>query len=442
MKNNNIKIVQAIIPGNRPEDYFLGVNSVIKHEARNTTRDWRPFYSRDERQSLANGDTYACTNFSGANQWEIEANFFLVNKLWPQDALNFWNKYGYIVNNKFEISDRFQAIKSGTKVGLGNYMYKGHDSIRKDGVIPESMLPTTSTMKVEEFYSGVTPEMEALGLQSLKYFNWMYEFLSDLSTQAIDKALEHAPLQIGIGICEGYYDGFAELCSAGPTHAIIEGDIEDMTKDHNVLDHYDPFKKRLQAGYKIHTAVKGVLYPIKRDDPASLPQTFTRDIEFGEQSVEVLKLRKVLNEHGWKNNINSDVYDKELAMVVFRFQLANLSRTLLDTIFSLVGRRVGPQTRYVLNQYALGKINMNKKFYLSSANPNELAMTIKGLLLSVVPLILLVTKTNGFTEVGEAELNTFIEGVVNAIIAITGAVAALQVVYGSLRKVYYWWVNK
>ena len=440
---NNIKIVPAIIPGNRPEDYFLGVNSPIQHEARNTTKDWRPFYSRDERQLLVNSDTYACTNFSGANQWEIQANFFLVNNLWPEDALKFWNKHGYIINNKFEISDRFQAIKSGTKVGFGNYMYKGHDSIRKDGVIPESMLPSNPSMKVEEFYSGITEEMNVLGLESLKYFNWMYEFLSDLTPKSMDKTLEHAPIQIGIGICDGYHDGYANVCDAGPVHAIIDGDVEDKNWSYNVLDHYEPFQKKLAPGYKIHSAVKGILYPIKRDEPAKIEGPFTRDIVFNEQGDEVLKLRKVLNEHGWKNNINNNVYDKELSMTIFKFQLANLSRVLLETIFTLMGRRCGPQTRAVLNQYALGNIKtMNNKFYLSSANPQELAMTIKGLLLSVVPLILLVLKANGVTEIGEAELNSFVENTINAVIVSAGAVSAWQVVYGGLRKVYYWYIGR
>lgn len=66
----------------------------------------------------------------------------------------------------------------------------------------------------------------------------------------------------------------------------------------------------------------------------------------------------------------------------------------------------------------------------SSADPTKTSLFIRGILTALVPLVIALTGLN------EADVNAFIDAVVNAAFYITGALAAAQVVYGLARKLY------
>lgn len=69
----------------------------------------------------------------------------------------------------------------------------------------------------------------------------------------------------------------------------------------------------------------------------------------------------------------------------------------------------------------------------SSANPENYAMTFKGIALALVPLVIMVAK--GFSlDVSESELVELVE-------SITLALSSVMVVYGLLRKAYYKYFN-
>src|SRR3990167_6246942 len=103
----------GLIIEQKSEDFVLGASSIL-FEARNKTKDWRVFRSRPERQRYSRFDAMNCVSQTSTNLWEAQANWMLENKLWPEDALNFWNKNSYIVDGKFEISERAVAKLSNT----------------------------------------------------------------------------------------------------------------------------------------------------------------------------------------------------------------------------------------------------------------------------------------------------------------------------------------
>ena len=119
-----------------------------------------------------------------------------------------------------------------------------------------------------------------------------------------------------------------------------------------IYDHYEPFKKKLQHNYAMGTILKGIISPIKEKVNT---EKFNQDIVFGENSLEVTKLRRALNKLGWldKKDTFSMKYDSNLADAVFRFQLANLSRTFKEMLFNLKGKRFGPKSRHVINNSSL-----------------------------------------------------------------------------------------
>ncbi|MEK7578562.1 MAG: hypothetical protein AAB456_02490, partial [Patescibacteria group bacterium] len=325
MKKLDLTKNTGLLIGSRPEDYVLGANSPIPLEARNLKRDWREFRSRPERQNYIEFDATNCTSHTITNLWESTANWMLANNLWPEDALKFWNTNEYIVNGKFEISERFLTKMSGN-TRQGNYFYKVFDCVRKDGVVPESKWFYQVGMNWDNFYAEPAEEIKLLGRESLKYFNLLYESIPAINPKyAVDllfKGLEHAPIAIGIGTCSPW-DESVPACGMSPNHAVLLDHIED--KAFNIFDSYDPVSKTLEAGYPIYTAYKGILYPIKRNEPIVKSETLEKDITFGEISDEVLRVRSALNRLGWKNLVGWNVYDSELADVVWKYQLANLS---------------------------------------------------------------------------------------------------------------------
>ena len=68
-------------------------------------------------------------------------------------------------------------------------------------------------------------------------------------------------------------------------------------------------------------------------------------------------------------------------------------------------------------------------WYISSSGEG-LSLTIKGALMAIVPLIILWAQTKGI-PLSESQL-------VEGIESITQAIAAVAVVYGLARKVWYW----
>lgn len=349
----NLQINTGLIIEQKESDFILGANSPIGHEKRNLTRDWRLFRSRAERQTYKNTDAMNCVSQYATNNWEAQANWMFENNLWPEDALSFWNNNGYLIDGKFEISERFTAKLSGT-TRVGNTFQNVLDSIRKDGVVPEIKWPAQGhpnidTFNWEKYYESIPDELISLGKESLKYFSMAYERI-DAGTQLQKKeviryALEHAPVGFAIATCNPW-GARVPVCYQNANHAVT---CDAFETSYIVWDSYEPFEKFLEPGYEIHYAVKAVLYPVKRNEPVKPPQVLDKDIVFGQVGLEVVKLRDALNKLGWTNNITSMEYNRELAGVVFRFQLANL-RTYLEMILSLKGRRVGPRTREELNR--------------------------------------------------------------------------------------------
>lgn len=69
----------------------------------------------------------------------------------------------------------------------------------------------------------------------------------------------------------------------------------------------------------------------------------------------------------------------------------------------------------------------------SSQNPEQLAMTIKGLLIGVAPLVVAIAA--GFDiELGEAGWNNFVEAIYNVVVAGGVLVGAVATAWGLIRK--------
>ena len=335
----------GLLIGDRPEDYRFGSTSPIVHEVRNSTKDWRAFRSKEERQNQNPEDRMHCVSASATNLLEQQANWMLANNLWPADALKFWDK-GYIVDRKFEFSRRFTAKMSGT-TRAGNYFYKVWDSIRKDGIVPDSMYPDDPSLTWDEYYKNPGEELKLLGKDSLKYFSVLYEQFTGSTGAQKKTALEMAPLQFGVTTQCGW-DAEVPVCGLNANHAVdndfIRGDLS-----YEIFDSYMPYQKHLPKNYSIPICYRAILYPITRNVPVGPTSPanvlFPIDMKYGETSLYVKDLQRVLK----VIEPTTGFYGKLTQAAVWKFQKDNGLGNFFEFLFWR-GRRCDKGTRDKLNK--------------------------------------------------------------------------------------------
>jgi hypothetical protein len=130
---------------------------------------------KGEVQQSNKTDMMDCATRGPNNIIETKLNWLIKNGKMPSKALNFLKQY---MNNegKVELSDAFTAIKSGTTMN-GNSMKAPLEAIRTCGIVPKKLLPLLSWHSWTDYHNPnrITPEIEAIGKESLKYFNFNYE---------------------------------------------------------------------------------------------------------------------------------------------------------------------------------------------------------------------------------------------------------------------------
>lgn len=77
----------------------------------------------------------------------------------------------------------------------------------------------------------------------------------------------------------------------------------------------------------------------------------------------------------------------------------------------------------------------------SSVDANKLAMTVKGILIGIAPVIIALAA--GFDiEIGEAGWNNFVEAIYNVVVAGGVLVGAVTTAWGLVRKGIIAWKNR
>ena len=195
-----------------PRHWLLGANSKIIYEVINPSGNWLGNSPTNERQKRL-FETWGCTNFWGLSAFEIQLDYKIANNLLSPRALAFLegencaNISYFDKNNKVNFSDKQSYIKTGTKVGVGNYVYKTPDLARNVGLIPESMLPFGDAKTEEEFSNPnqITELMDKLGIEFTTIFTVEYEKIETggmLKSEArilFQKQMKHAPLSLAMG---------------------------------------------------------------------------------------------------------------------------------------------------------------------------------------------------------------------------------------------------
>lgn len=238
----------------KPEDYILGSTSpLLQGDVINEAGDWILWRPSDEKQSTLKIDTMSCTTFSALNDLETILNFFKDQlNMFSKDQLDWLSLVKFIENNKFNFSDRFTAIMSGT-MPEGNYFQNVWDSIRKDGVIPEVQFPIGDPKTWSEYHdkTKITPEMKKLGVDFLERiiekgddgkYKINYEFIPlDVNGFNLSEAFKRSPIQVAV-------------TGENPKHAIL---LVRMDKE---FETYKPFlrdrNRTIAYALKISVVIK------------------------------------------------------------------------------------------------------------------------------------------------------------------------------------------
>src|SRR3990167_1673005 len=163
-------------------------------------------------------DTQACATFSPTNGYDAMVEYLYQTTMTPENK-EFFDKNGYRKSGKMDSSDAFNAILSGT-TRQGNSLKAPLDSIRKNGMIPNWMMPLEPSMTWDEFHNPnrITKEMIELGQECASRIIFAYERVYEndfslwLETDFIDVGGYAWPIPV---------DGIYPRTENAPNHAFL-----------------------------------------------------------------------------------------------------------------------------------------------------------------------------------------------------------------------------
>lgn len=277
----------------RLTDFISGVASGILPEIRNPSGNWSLYLPGNEAQIGVYFDTLACVTFSALNVIETQLNFLLATGQIPSEKIAQLAELGVLKDGKFNFSDRFTAKMSGT-TKQGNYLVAVWDSIRKDGLLAESDwdYPRDQRQPVfvwEDYYKEIPQELKDKAKKFLDIFDIKYEWLTagkNATPEQMDEWLKTGPVQIATAVCPPWNtDQIIAGCSLAVGHATTVYRVDANSFD--ILDHYNPFNKRLGFDYPIPNAMRGMVY-VKGQTPTPAPAPI--DPAFGKKLAGKLLL--------------------------------------------------------------------------------------------------------------------------------------------------------
>ncbi len=271
-----------------PTDFVTGASPLVIPEV-NTTADWRDYLPTTEKQyKNATFDTMSCTTFSLLNIIETWVNWHIAHDNFTQKQLE--KLKTYYIDGKINFADRYTAIMSKTMPN-GNYFQSVLDSVRKDGLIPETVFPFGGNSWAEYHNpSNITQAMKDQAKGILDILEVSYEWVTDNVT--IPNDLKQCPIQGAI----------PEQAS----HAV------EIVAPTYYFDTYEPFVKSLPF---VKYAMK-VIVTVKPE--------VVRTLKFGMKGEDVKELQSDLKALGYSVGIVDGIFGNLTTLAVKAFQKANM----------------------------------------------------------------------------------------------------------------------
>jgi hypothetical protein len=189
-----------------------------------------------------------CASRSPHNHLEAQLNYLLLNNLLTYENKRWLEDQGYVNGSGYiELSDRFTAILSGT-TRQGNSLKAPLESIRKNGVIPKSMLPAHPSMTFDQYHdaSKITKAMRDLGIEFTRRFTVNYE---QVHRSQISKALEKDMIGVAGYAWPSKKNGVYPRTDEQPNHAFLLFGKPDFEAFDNYTEGINDFTKTLAPDY-------------------------------------------------------------------------------------------------------------------------------------------------------------------------------------------------
>lgn len=313
--------------------------------------DWKPYLPYGERQYNAHFDTLACTHFASGHIYETFIIYLWKTGQLSEEAKSFFTKFLKDPNdiNSFRVSKQFSAILGGN-TKQGNYFTKAWDTWRIIGAIPDSMLNTLGTSTSWDEYhdkNHITAEMIAVAVESLKYADVLYQWLSfdnmpgfsSFEKSQAASALLSSPLNAGIPIPS--------------SHSVELFSLEDQT--YGLFNTYDPFVSHVSLeNPNVNYILQGVVKP-RQEAPGRPSHVFNQDISRGMRGKEVYALQQVLVYEGFLNKnllVNDPVkafFGQNTFDAIIKLQEKYADQILVPLSLAYATGYVGASTRAWLN---------------------------------------------------------------------------------------------
>ena len=223
-----------------PADGKALLGGILEQE--NSTGDWRSFLPVFEAQHGTYFDTSMCTNFTCENQIVM-----LIKK-----------KYGLEPN----YSERFMAVTSGTKPGIGNYASNANNSPKSFGMVEESVCPwnrdrnaPAEEREVEFVFRPIKDGILELGrkwpVEEFEYnWNWVQR-TGEVDHSILREALKISPVGVSIALGKKDASGVFQRTERQLCHRVTATYVHPDGKV-DIFDHYHNNKTRtLSADYII-----------------------------------------------------------------------------------------------------------------------------------------------------------------------------------------------
>lgn len=258
----------------------------------NASGDYNKYLPNPELQATKYFDPYSCVSESAESQVSIRLNLMMEEDPAVRTILDFLGCLDE--NGKCNFSGRFIAVGSGTVPGRGNSQYAVYEFIRKNGLVGEKHWPSNFNMDQEEYFAEFTPEVKALGLKFLEYFNFEYEDVGETNAE-LKEALKRSPLTVVVG---GTVYGMNLYRPQSPVvnynHQVINFNQlrnynyfnEVIPTIHEIFDTYDPFIKKYAGNYPF--AFAKAVYLSKKKIPMLYKKTGQPAICFKHWSEDCL----------------------------------------------------------------------------------------------------------------------------------------------------------
>lgn len=329
----------------RDTDYVLGSNSPIIFKAVNPSGVWVSRLEFFENQKLG-FETNGCVLFAAQESFDAQMDLLISNGSIPSDVVAQFRSMGYMDlgldgQAHFHSSPRFLQILTGNGFN-GNSQPDPWDVMRKYGVLPWSDLPFSASISQAEYLTGITPQMTAKAAQFLSLIGGkaaiQYHFVTNNAPKnipAFEKALQQAPLCLGIATNDGWNQVTpTDPADIAPNHSIMCYEI--TGQDCDILDHYVPYEKVLDAEYPIPYALQGIVTPIF---PAPLPAPLPANPTIQQESDWLSSISQ------WLSSLIKQLQGRNLTsnkMNIYNSFISKTNWTLVVTIVLTIANAVVP----------------------------------------------------------------------------------------------------